>query len=67
MDSSTLDEVTKHLEGPAETYEWDLSDLATLCHMLLKKRKIRTLRNGFQFFLKVTCKAFLADILQNEK
>ncbi|CAI5792574.1 Spatacsin_C domain-containing protein [Podarcis lilfordi] len=52
LDSSTTAQVTDHLEGSAETHEWDLQDLATLWQTLLQRQKIQTLLHGFQFFLK---------------
>lgn len=54
LDSSTTAQVTDHLEGSAETHEWDLQDLAALWQTLLQKQKIQTLLRGFQLFLKVT-------------
>ncbi|XP_054858575.1 spatacsin [Eublepharis macularius] len=52
LDKATAVEVTSHVEGSVETHEWDLQDLAALWQILLRRQKVRTLLNGFQFFLK---------------
>ncbi|XP_066490937.1 spatacsin [Tiliqua scincoides] len=52
LDRVTAAEVTQHVEGTVEAHDWNLLDLATLWQKLLQRQKMRTLLNGFQFFLK---------------
>ncbi|XP_019388741.1 PREDICTED: spatacsin, partial [Crocodylus porosus] len=52
VDNATAAEATSHVQGSVENHEWDLQDLSNLWKMFLRKRKSKTLLNGFSLFLK---------------
>ncbi|XP_039578718.1 spatacsin isoform X2 [Passer montanus] len=50
VDGATRAEATAHTR--AESPQWDLQDLAVIWKVFLRKKKSKTLLNGFQLFLK---------------
>ncbi|XP_026565199.1 spatacsin [Pseudonaja textilis] len=64
LDSSAAREVMGHLEGMAETHEWDLPALALLWQWLLQKQKASTLLHGFQLFLEDSPLLILLEVYE---
>ncbi|KAI1235288.1 hypothetical protein IHE44_0002931, partial [Lamprotornis superbus] len=52
VDDATRAEATAHTPSWPESPQWDLQDLAAIWKVLLRKKKSKTLLNGFQLFLK---------------
>ncbi|KAM7039231.1 spatacsin [Acridotheres tristis] len=52
VDEATRAEATAHTPSWPESPQWDLQDLAAIWKVFLRKKKSKTLLNGFQLFLK---------------
>ncbi|NXO71936.1 SPTCS protein, partial [Phainopepla nitens] len=52
VDGATRAEATAHTQSCPESPQWDLQDLAVIWKVFLRKKKSKTLLNGFQLFLK---------------
>ncbi|NWJ10608.1 SPTCS protein, partial [Crypturellus undulatus] len=64
VDNVTRAEATNHIQSSVENHEWDLHDLSAIWKVLLRKEKSKTLKNGFQLFLKDSPLLYILDMYE---